>query len=624
MLNFPQKAKKCPLFFVHSTQSPKFVDNIYNYKQRKEEPMKDFIKHTFASMLGIILASIVLGILGIVTLVGMVASSDTETVVKEKSVFVLNLEGLLVERVQDNPLNDIMGKNFQECGLDDILTSIRKAKDNENIKGIYLQAGIMDAPCASLEEIRNALKDFKESGKFIVAYGDNYTQGMYYLASVADKVIVNPQGTIAWQGLASQTIFYKDLLKKVGVEMEIFKVGTYKSAVEPFIATEMSDANREQITAFLNSTWKRLLEDVSASRGMSEDDLKKCADDFMMFSQAETYIANGLADTLLYKDGVLDYLKTLTGCEADERLHTLSLNDMKNVKRNVPLDKSGNIIAVYYAFGEIDNATSTDEGINSTKVIKDLRKLREDETVKAVVLRVNSPGGSAFGSEQIWREVTLLKEEKPVIVSMGDYAASGGYYISCAANCIVADPTTLTGSIGIFGMFPNLENLLTDKLGLHFETVKTNRFADMGNMTRSFNDAEKAAMQNYINNGYKLFVQRCAQGRGMSVEAIEKIAEGRVWTGSMAKELGLVDELGGLDKALEIAAQKAGVENYSVLNYPEMDNVLSTLLNEEKKDYIESQMAETLDEYYDFAKFVRNIKNADRIQARLPFELQIR
>ena len=586
--------------------------------------MKDFIKHTFASMLGIILASIVLGILGIVTLVGMVASSDTETVVKEKSVFVLNLEGLLVERVQDNPLNDIMGKNFQECGLDDILTSIRKAKDNENIKGIYLQAGIMDAPCASLEEIRNALKDFKESGKFIVAYGDNYTQGMYYLASVADKVIVNPQGTIAWQGLASQTIFYKDLLKKIGVEMEIFKVGTYKSAVEPFIATEMSDANREQITAFLNSTWKRLLEDVSASRGMSEDDLKKCADDFMMFSQAETYIANGLADTLLYKDGVLDYLKTLTGCEADERLHTLSLNDMKNVKRNVPLDKSGNIIAVYYAFGEIDNATSTDEGINSTKVIKDLRKLREDETVKAVVLRVNSPGGSAFGSEQIWREVTLLKEEKPVIVSMGDYAASGGYYISCAANCIVADPTTLTGSIGIFGMFPNLENLLTDKLGLHFETVKTNRFADMGDMTRSFNDAEKAAMQNYINNGYKLFVQRCAEGRGMSVEAIEKIAEGRVWTGSMAKELGLVDELGGLDKALEIAAQKAGVENYSVLNYPEMDNVLSTLLNEEKKDYIESQMAETLGEYYDFAKFVRNIKNADHIQARLPFELQIR
>ena len=590
--------------------------------------MKDFIKFTFASVLGVLLAGIIFTVLGIVSMVGMVASSDTETTVEENSILFLDMEGILSERVQDNPLQAIIGEEFKEYGLDDILASIQKAKEHENIKGIYLQAGMMDAPCASLEEIRNALKSFKESGKFIVAYGDNYTQGMYYLASVADKVIVNPQGTIAWQGLASQTIFFKDLLKKVGVEMEIFKVGTYKSAVEPFIATEMSDANREQITAFLNSTWKRLLEDVSASRGMSEDDLKKCADDFMMFSQAETYIANGLADTLLYKDGVLDYLKTLTGCEADERLHTLSLNDMKNVKRNVPLDKSGNIIAMYYAEGQIvEEATA---GINTTpeivgeKVCIDLRKLREDETVKAVVLRVNSPGGSAFGSEQIWREVTLLKEEKPVIVSMGDYAASGGYYISCAANCIVADPTTLTGSIGIFGMFPNLENLLTDKLGLHFETVKTNRFADMGDMTRSFNDAEKAAMQNYINNGYKLFVQRCAEGRGMSVEAIEKIAEGRVWTGSMAKELGLVDELGGLDKALEIAAQKAGVENYSVLNYPEMDNVLSTLLNEEKKDYIESQMAETLGEYYDFAKFVRNIKNADRIQARLPFELQIR
>ena len=586
--------------------------------------MKDFIKFTFASMLGVALAGIVFTILGIVTMVGMVASSDTETTVNENSVFVLDLNGILSERVQENPLQGLMGEDYQTYGLDDILSSIQKAKDNENIKGIYLQAGMMEASVASLEEIRHALKGFKESGKFIVAYGDNYTQGMYYLASVADKVIVNPQGTIAWQGLVSQTIFFKDLLKKVGIEMEIFKVGTYKSAVEPFIATEMSDANREQITAFLNSTWKRLLEDISASRGISEDDLNKCADNFMMLSPAETYIANGLADTLLYKDGVLDYLKELSGREADESLRTLSLEDMKNVKRNVPLDKSGNIIAVYYAYGEIDSSTSTDEGINSQKVIRDLRKLREDETIKAVVLRVNSPGGSAFGSEQIWREVTLLKEKKPVIVSMGDYAASGGYYISCAANCIVADPTTLTGSIGIFGMFPMVENLLTDKLGLHFETVKTNSYADMGDMTRPFNDAERAAMQNYINNGYKLFVQRCADGRGMSVEAIEKIAEGRVWTGATAKELGLVDELGGLDKALEIAAQKAGVENYSVLNYPEMDNVLSTLLNEEKKDYIESQMAETLGEYYDFAKFVRNIKNADHIQARLPFELQIR
>lgn len=586
--------------------------------------MKDFIKFTFASTLGVVLAGIVFTILGIVTMVGMVASSDTETTVNENSIFVLDLNGTLSERVQENPLQELMGENYQAYGLDDILTSIQKAKDNENIKGIYLQAGMMEASCASLEEIRHALKDFKESGKFIVAYGDNYSQGMYYLASVADKVIVNPQGTIAWQGLVSQTIFFKDLLKKIGVEMEIFKVGTYKSAVEPFIATEMSDANREQITAFLNSTWERLLKDISASRGMSEDELNKCADDFMTFAPAETYIANGLADTLLYKDGVLDYLKELSGREADESLRTLSLEDMKNVKRNVPLDKSGNIIAVYYAYGEIDSGTSTDEGIHSQKVIRDLRKLREDETIKAVVLRVNSPGGSAFGSEQIWREVTLLKEKKPVIVSMGDYAASGGYYISCAADCIVADPTTLTGSIGIFGMFPMVEDLMTDKLGLHFETVKTNRYADMGDMTRPFNDAERAALQNYINNGYKLFVQRCADGRGMSVEAIEKIAEGRVWTGITAKELGLVDELGGLEKALEIAAQQAEVETYSVINYPGKSDIFTSLLENGKKDYIDGKISETLGEYYDYAKFIQSLKNADRIQARMPFDLRIR
>ena len=585
--------------------------------------MKDFIKFTFASMLGVVLAGIVFTILSIVTMVGMLASSDTETVVKENSIFKLELNGVLSERAQENPLQSLIGEDFEEYGLDDILTSIKKAKENENIKGIYLETAMMEASFASLEEIRNALKDFKESGKFIVAYADQYTQGMYYLASVADKVIVNPQGSIMWHGLASQAIFYKDLLEKVGVEMQIFKVGTYKSAVEPFIATEMSDANREQVSAFLNSIWGRLLEDISASRDIPADVLNKYADDYMDLKQAEEYITCGLADTLLYKDGVLNYLKEMTGREADESLRTLSLADMKNVKRNTPLDKSGNIIAVYYAFGGIDDNTSTDEGINSEKVIKDLRKLREDETIKAVVLRVNSPGGSAYGSEQIWREVVMLKNEKPVIVSMGDYAASGGYYISCAADSIVADPTTLTGSIGIFGMFPNMENLLTDKLGVHFDMVKTNKFADMGSINRPFNADEKAIMQKYINNGYELFVKRCADGRGMTVEAIKKIAEGRVWTGAKAKELGLVDELGGLDRALEIAAQKADIEAYSVINYPNEENAFAALLNKSKDNYINEKMAETLGKNYNYILFINNLKEADRIQARMPFDLRI-
>lgn len=585
--------------------------------------MKDFIKFTFASVLGVVLAGIIFTILGIVTMVGMVASSDTETMVEENSIFVLDLEGTLSERVQDNPFQAMMGEEYQAYGLDDILASIQKAKNNENIKGIYLQTAFLETSFASLEEIRHALQDFKESGKFVVAYADQYTQEMYYLASVADKVIVNPQGSISWHGLASQPIFFKDLLKKVGIEMQIFKVGTYKSAVEPFIATEMSDANREQVTAFLSSIWGRLLEDVSASRNIPVETLNKYADEMMDLQPAETYLANGLADTLMYKDGVLDYLREISGRESDESLRTLSLEDMKNVKRNVPLDKSGNIIAVYYAFGGIDDSTSPEEGIDSEKVIKDLRKLREDETVKAVVFRVNSPGGSAYGSEQIWREVVLLKEKKPVIVSMGDYAASGGYYISCAADYIVADPTTLTGSIGIFGMFPNMEELLTDKLGLDFDMVKTNKFADMGTLARPFNSDERAAMQNYINNGYKLFVKRCADGRGMSVEAIEKIAEGRVWTGATAKELGLVDELGGLDKAIEIAAQKAEVEAYSLLTYPAMDDFFSTLMDTGKEHYIEGKLVETLGEAYPSIKFIQNVKDMDRIQARMPFDLRI-
>ena len=586
--------------------------------------MKDFMKYTFASMVGVVLACVVLAILGLVTMVGIVASSDTETTVEENSILMLDLEGTLAERTEENPLEKLLGEENRTLGLDDILTAISKAKDNENIEGIYLQPSSFAASFASLEEIRHALTDFKESGKFVVAYADQYTQSMYYLASVADKVIVNPQGSIAWYGLASQTIFFKDLLSKLGIDMQIVKVGTYKSAVEPFIATEMSEANREQVSAFLQSTWGRVLEDVAASRQLSVADLNSYADQMLELKPAEEYVTCGLADTLMYKDGVLTYLKELTGRDADERLRTLSLADMKNVRRNVPLDKSGNIIAVYYAVGEIDDSKATNEGIHAQRVIRDLRKLREDDSVKAVVLRVNSPGGSAYGSEQIWREVVLLKEVKPVIVSMGDYAASGGYYISCAANCIVADPTTLTGSIGIFGMFPNAQGLLTDKLGLHFDVVKTNPFADMGDLSRPFNAAEREALQHYIDNGYKLFVKRCAEGRGMPTEAIEKIAEGRVWTGATAKELGLVDELGGLDKALEIAAESADITNYSVINYPKKGDVFSAFLTEEKNDYLENRMSESLGEYYNYVKFVHHLKDADRIQARMPFELCIK
>lgn len=587
--------------------------------------MKDFLKYTLATIVGLMVTGIVMSILGIVSLAGFLSASQAETSVKKNSVFVLQLKGNLSERSTSTPLDNLLSDNFSNIGLDDVLASIRKAKEHKDISGIYFNPSFLVTSFASLQEIRDALVDFKESGKFLVAYADQYTAGMYYLASVADKVIVNPSGAISWHGLSSQPVFFKDLLAKVGVEMQIFKVGTYKSAVEPFIATEMSPANREQVTAFLGSIWGQLVNDISVSRNIPADSLNAYADRVMDLQPAETYIQNHLADTLLYQDGVLAYLKKLTDTDEDDKLETLTLEDMIHVKQNVPKDKSGNIIAVYYAFGEIDNLSSASmEGISSAKVVNDLRKLRENEHVKAVVLRVNSPGGSAYGSEQMWREVNLLKAEKPVIVSMGDYAASGGYYMSCAADYIVAEPTTLTGSIGIFGMIPNMEGLLTDKLGLHFDVIKTNQMSDFGSLNRPFSADERALMQNYIENGYKLFINRCAAGRKMSPQDIEKVAEGHVWTGRAALELGLVDELGGLARATEVAVERAGVEHYTVLSYPEKEGFLSGIMNVAPERYINSKAEQVFGSYYNGVQLLRQVEQMDQIQARMPFDLNIR
>ena len=563
--------------------------------------------------------------ISILVVFSMVSSSESETQVRKNSVMMLDLNGTLAERSQENPLDLIMKDDYKTYGLDDILSSIKKAKENEDIKGIYIQATSLGAGFASLEEIRNALKDFKESGKFVVAYGDAYTQGLYYLSSVADKVLLNPQGMLEWRGLAATPMFFKDLLEKVGVEMQVFKVGTYKSAVEPFISTKMSAANREQINVYLSSIWGQITSAVAESRNLSVEALNKEADRMLMFYPAEESVKNGLVDTLIYKNDVRDYLKNLAGIDKDDNMPILGIQDMINVKKNVPRDKSGNVIAVYYAYGEIDggSSASTDEGINSEKVIKDLRKLKDNENVKAVVLRVNSPGGSAYGSEQIWYAVNQLKKEKPVIVSMGDYAASGGYYISCNADTIVAEPTTLTGSIGIFGMMPNAKGL-TEKLGVSFDVVKTNPYADFGNLTRPMNDGEKGLMQMYVNNGYELFLTRCSDGRGISMEKLDKIAQGRVWTGSTAKELGLVDELGGLDKALEIAIAKAGVDAYTVMSYPKKEGFLESLMNTNPGNYIKGRMlnGKMSDMYRQFS-IIENFDKIDRIQARVPFELNI-
>ncbi len=588
--------------------------------------MKDFFKFTLATITGIILTSIVMFVISIIVVFSMLSSTETETVVKKNSIMMLDLNGSLVERTSDNIFKELFDKEDSTYGLDDILASIKKAKENDDIKGIYIQATSLNANFASLQEIRDALNDFKKSGKFIVAYSDNYTQGMYYLSSVANKVLLNPKGAIEWRGLASQPLFLKGLLEKLGIEMQVFRVGTYKAAVERFSATEMSPANREQVTAYITSIWNEIITDVAASRKISVDSLNNYANRMLMFYPAEQTVKSGMADTLIYKNDVRDYLKQLVEIDKDDDLAVLGLDEMINVKKNTPKDKSGNIIAVYYAFGEIDGgSSSTDEdGIISNEVIKDLRKLKEDKDVKAVVLRVNSPGGSAFGSEQIWEAVCQLKKEKPVIVSMGDYAASGGYYISCAADTIVAEPTTLTGSIGIFGLIPNAKGL-TDKLGLSFDVVKTHKFADFGNIMRGMNTDEQTLLQMYINQGYDLFVSRCAEGRKMSKNEIEKIAEGRVWTGEAAKKIGLVDILGGIDKALEIAVKKAKVEGYTVVGYPDRKNVLQELLNSKPGNYIESRMLKSqLGDYYNGFSMLKNLEKADFMQARVPFELNIK
>lgn len=586
--------------------------------------MKEFLRSTLATITGVLICGFIFIILGISTLVGIMASSETETVVPPNSVFTLELKGTIQERYQPSPVDQFFEDQISTYGLEDILNAIQKAKENDLIKGIYLHTGALSCSAASLQAIHRALSDFKQSGKFLVAYADAYTQGGYYVASVADKVIVNPVGSLSWHGLASETMFLKDFLAKIGVKMQIFRVGTYKSAVEPMMSTEMSPANREQTQAFLESTWKSILNDVSASRHISADSLNLLADRNMDFQPAETYVSSGLADTLMYQDEVLSYLKSLTGLSDEDDLKTLNLDEMTRVKATAPKSKTRDVVAVYYAYGEIDNGSSSyDEGINSEKVTKDLRDLRKDKNVKAVVLRVNSPGGSAYGSEQIWREVSLLKAEKPVVVSMGDYAASGGYYISCAAHKIVAEPTTLTGSIGIFGMMPDASELLNDKLGLHFDGVKTHKMADMGSMSRPFNAEESALMQQMVNQGYALFTKRCAEGRHIPLEELCKIAEGRVWTGSMAKELKLVDELGGLDTAIQLAAQLGKVKDYNLQTYPAKEDFLTQLLNTRTDRYIHSQLQETFGEYYRSFDWIRHLGQSDRLQARLPFNLRI-
>lgn len=589
--------------------------------------MKPFIKTTLAATLGVILASIIGGILGIIVLVGIASSTEKTPSIKENSILTLNLNGSLMEHGSEDPFASLSavfngGDDNSSLGLDEILKAIKHAKSNDNIKGIYLKTGLLQAGVASFEEIRLALEDFKESGKFVYAYIEQTCeQGAYYISSVADSIFMNPSGSLGLYGMSATPVFYTDVLKKIGVEPQIFKVGTYKSAVEPYINTKMSEASKEQTVSYMNCIWNNLLDDMSASRDMSKKDLNKAIDEFPMMQTAERVIEMGLIDSLCYIPDMKEVLAKRSGVESKD-MHYVSVRELNKIP--VEGEKyQANKIAVLYTAGQIydkSNGMGSGEEIVYTPVVKELEKLRKDEHVKAVVLRVNSPGGSAYASEQICQAIKELKKVKPVIASMGDYAASGGYYISSNADSIIASPTTITGSIGIFGMFFNAEKL-AQKVGLHYDMVKTNRFSDFGNMMRSMTPGEKALMQANIERGYELFVSRCAVGRGMTPEAIKKVAEGRVWTGEQALGLGLVDKLGYIDDAIEVAANMAGISEYSVVSYPEKKDPFTALM-EELSGGAQSMMQNRSMEAR-FENMLQDLQRSCGAQALMPYTLDI-
>lgn len=589
--------------------------------------MKDFFKYVLATIVGIVILFVVIAILGAMSLVGMVASGEATKNVSDNSVLVVNLSGTMEEQAGDNTLNQFLGSAASTMGLQETLEAIQKAKENDNVKGIYIEAGSFSADYASLQEVRNALLDFKKSGKWIVAYGDIYTQATYYLCSVADKVWMNPSGEIDWHGMASQPIFVKDLLAKVGIKMQVIKVGKYKSATEMYTEDHMSDANREQTQAYINSIWKQITNDVSSSRKISVDSLNAYADRLVMFEGAEAQKKYKLVDALLYHDQVKAEVKKLLKLDDDKSINQLSISDMQTVKRK----KDGEQVAVYYAYGDIVDSPSQGmlmgggHQIVANDVNNDLQCLADDDNVKAVVIRVNSPGGSAYASEQLWHQIEVLKQKKPVVVSMGGYAASGGYYMSSGANYIFAEPTTLTGSIGIFGTIPDRSELMTKKLGLKFDEVKTNKNAAFGTSSRPFNAEELSYLQSYINRGYQLFRKRVADGRKMTIEQVEAIAQGHVFTGADALKIKLVDELGGLDKAIAKAAQLAKIDEYYTNNYPAPPSIFDQLMNQAKGgNYLDDQLRVALGEYYQPFMLMREANQMSPVQARLPYFLNIK
>jgi protease-4 len=587
--------------------------------------MKQFFKFMFASMLGVLLSFFILFFIFLFIISGIVSmKKDDVAVIESNSLLELTFDNPIKERTSKNPFEGLRFPSLrseQDLGLNDILKNIEKAKTDDRIRGIFLNLSSLQAGISTVEEIRNALLDYKNSHKFIYAYSESYTQGTYYLASVADRIYLNPQGNLDFKGLHTELAFFKGALEKLEVEPEIIRHGKFKSAVEPFINDKMSPENRAQITTLQHSVWKQFVDDISASRKISSNELIKIADE-LQARTPEDALRLKMVDKLSYFDEVQNDLKKFLGIGEKEKIKLLALKKYNRATGNSK-PFSAKKIALIYAVGTIGGGEGDDESIGSDRISAAIRKARTDSSVKAIVLRVNSPGGSALASDVIWREVALAKKTKPVVVSMGDVAASGGYYIACAADTIVAEPNTITGSIGVFGLLFNTQNLFNHKLGITFDTVKTNKFADLPSMTRPLNAAEKEIIQQQVERIYDTFLSHVAEGRKMSKADVDSIGQGRIWSGTDAKRLGLVDVLGGVDKAIEIAAKMAKLDSYRTVSLPEQKDFFQKLMEDFSTETSAAVAKKQLGESYKYYSQIQSLLKIRGIQARLPFEIEM-
>ena len=587
--------------------------------------MKDFFKYVLATVVGLVLTSIIMFALGAMSIVGMIASGEATKSIDHNSVLVLKLDGMMSEQSEDNFMNKING--IQGLSFENTMQAIQRAAANEDVAGIYIEAGQFGADLAQAEELHAELEKFRKTGKWIIAYGENYNVLSYYLASTANKVYMNPQGTINWIGLGGETMYLKNALAKVGIKFVPVRVGKYKSLVERVTADEMSAADREQTERYLKGWWNTIVKGVSANRHISAADLNKYADDMIALGEPKQFVSTKMVDKLLYTDEVKPAVKKFMNLDEDDDINQISVDDILNTK----IQEDGDEIAVYYAFGDIVNETSTEGMLNGTciaakDVCRDLQEIADDDHIKAVVLRINSGGGSAYASEQIWHQVKKLREKKPVVVSMSGAAASGGYYISAPANYIIADNTTITGSIGIFGLYQDMSELYTKKLGINFSQVGTNRNSVLGSQKYGFTPEQLTALQNSINRGYELFKSRVAEGRKLTAAQVENIAQGRVWLGEDAKKIGLVDEIGGLNRAIAKAASLAKCKEYYAETWGETPSLLEQLLanSTDMDTYLDTKLKNTLGALYEPVMMMNEYEQMDKVQARMPYIIRIK